>query len=89
MMPLTSPRYSLLTGTTYRPLRIETTLSCKYLEVSILRTMLSSRSRMLFSVARIFLRSSARVREAVSAMASGARMALEICCSRPGSGASA
>ena len=26
---------------------------------------------------------------AVSAMASGARMALEICCSRPGSGASA
>ena len=89
MMPLTSPRYSLLTGTTYRPLRMETTLSCKYLEVSILRTMLSSRSRMLFSVARIFLRSSARVREAVSAMASGARMALEICCSRPGSGASA
>ena len=43
----------------------------------------------LFSVARIFLRSSASVREAVSAMASGARMALEICCSRPGSGASA
>ena len=89
MIPLTSPRYSLLTGTTYRPLRMETTLSCRYLEVSILRTMLSSRSRMLFSVARIFLRSSASVREAVSAMASGARMALEICCSRPGSGASA
>ena len=29
------------------------------------------------------------VDEAVSAMASGARMALEICCSRPGCGASA
>ena len=43
----------------------------------------------LLMVARIFLRSSASVREAVSAMASGARMALEICCSRPGSGASA
>ena len=58
MIPLTSPRYSLLTGTTYRPLRMETTLSCRYLEVSILRTMLSKRSRMLFSVARIFLRRS-------------------------------
>ena len=86
MMPLTSPRYSLLTGTTYRPLRMETTLSCRYFEVSMLRTMLSRRSRMLFSVARIFLRRSFRVREAVSAIASGARIALEICCSRPGSG---
>ena len=32
------------------------------------------------------LRRSFRVREAVSAIASGARIALEICCSRPGSG---
>ena len=63
---------------------METTLSCKYLEVSIFRTMLSRRSRMLFSVARIFLRRSFRVCEAVSAIASGARMALEICCSKPG-----
>ena len=55
----------------------------------MLRTMVSRRSRMLFSVAWIFLRSSFNVREAVSAMASGARMALEICCSRPGCGASA
>ena len=53
--------YSLLTGTTYRPLRIETTASCKYLEDSILCTRLSSRSRMAFSVARIFFRSSFRV----------------------------
>ena len=55
----------------------------------MLRTMLSKRSRMLFSVARIFLRRSFSVWEAVSAMASGARMALEICCSRLGCGASA
>ena len=83
MMPLTSPRYSLLTGTTYRPLRMETTLSCKYLEVSILRTMLSSRSRMLFSVARIFAQLVQGVGSRVC-HASGARMALEICCSSPG-----
>ena len=89
MMPLISPRYSLLTGTTYRPLRMETTASCRYLEDSMLWTRPSSRSRMAFSVARIFLRSSARVWEAVSAMVSGARIASEICCSSPGWGARA
>ena len=68
MTPPTSPRCSAFTGTTKRPLRSETTASCKYLDADCDFVMASSLSRMEFSAAWILRRISYSVSLAVSAI---------------------
>ena len=87
--PPTSPRYSAFTGTTKRPLRSDTTASCKNLLVVLFLMMASSLSRIEFSVAWILRRTSNRVLLAVSAISSGERMDSLMAFSSAGWGVSA